>query len=213
MIRIEKSIHTFSLIELMVAVALGMMLLGMVTYTLNNASKAASKATIEANFNNRARAINKRFTREIESLIVGANNDLYTTLGTARTYCAFMTGAPTLTVPGTSSRLEHDLYWVRYEWDSTSKTLYRYYDPVDINDATSPAPSPPTPTSAYSEKMPLDFRAEKENESTATNNFKVVVVDGDSDGTADTIEMTYWLRDTNSGTEKEFTCQAFLPGQ
>ncbi|MFH0909919.1 MAG: prepilin-type N-terminal cleavage/methylation domain-containing protein [Planctomycetota bacterium] len=145
--------RAFTLVELMVALALGLIIIGMVTYTLTGAAKAITITNANVGLHDRARGIMMRMTQELESVHPGG---AITFTSAPPRSLRFLTTAPTLDMNyDGASELSHDLMWVEYSWDETNRRLLRAYE---YNASVSPGA---LATQIYDLDMPSSFEGSR----------------------------------------------------
>jgi type II secretory pathway pseudopilin PulG len=129
----------FSLVELMIAAALGLILMGMVMYTLSTTSRAMNQTMAQVELHNRARSILEIMTRDFEAMEAESTTFSKTDTSGDTTACTFLThdfdedsNYPTNNY--------NDYVWVKYSYDATSKILTRLaIYPTTIDYSSTPS--------------------------------------------------------------------------
>lgn len=123
----------FTLAELLVATALGMIVLMMVGYALHNTSNASARATTVINATTKARAVLDMIERDLRAMApTGA-------MAWNSTSISFLAAHPDL-VKSDGTAMDHELNWVRYELVGTDlKYGINYTAPTGDSAAGPPA--------------------------------------------------------------------------
>jgi type II secretory pathway pseudopilin PulG len=194
----------FSLLELIAASALGVMLLGMVAYTLNNASKAVNTTTTQVALHHRGRAIMDRMMHDLEAInplydADGSGNPVYhNKSGSGEENLIFLMSIPDLDTDGDGTdNYPTDLVYVWYRFDPAGKgKLERkegYANPTDPLTLSSATGGPYT---VFDRSI---------NTTGSTNFFNYNAADN-------TVTVTFTITNGETDTSKSLSFFVRLPG-
>jgi type II secretory pathway pseudopilin PulG len=177
----------FSLVELMIASALGLILMGMIMYTLNTTSRAVNNVTAQTALHNRARSILNKVLKDFEC-ITPYNNKYYEYTNNDPSF--EYTLLTTVNEKYDNSTPMSDYRWVKYTYNSSLKTLRRAeLGPLDGDYADRDNPTPaslPSLSSTGDYAKIIDFN---------TTNFDVVEEPG-------TLQIDIKLKDDQLNIER-----------
>ena len=134
----------FTMVELLVAIALGLIILGMVGYCFHHTQRAANRALAMLEAHHKARVVMGLIKRDLEAMHPGCAMDI------SANSIEFMTCVPRLNRDGESDtpspkvlydgeEYVYDLMWVRYTFNNATNELCR-----GLVEPTSASPTAPS---------------------------------------------------------------------
>lgn len=202
-----RDTKAFSLIELMIAAALGLILMGMVMYTLSTTSRAMNGTLEQVELHNRARAILQKLYTEFGAMQPGSYS-YDDSIANIKQY-QFLSIAPSLTISsngGNSFPLEHDLIWIKYIYDESNDELWRDWDYVIMD-------NPPTkdPT-VFSDVGRTLSKTGTNSELIDKNITRFAVFTASNGDTTATIQVDIDLKSNSSSTTRSLGFAVAMPG-
>jgi len=212
--------------EMVIAIALGLILLYVVYTALNNAGKATVNTLAQVKLHNRARAVIGRMMRDLESIHPASRfASTGTPVGVAvdeknLAVHACLTDVETDYDRDGNPDTNHELVWIKYAYDSTNERIMRDWNytggdelPVaTIGSAiTSGAPKEML-TGVKAFKITCDgldgSNSPQTEEITGSKTFPA----GSGIVWPETITVSFTLKDAQSGISRDFSFTAFIPG-
>lgn len=195
--------HGFSLMELIVALALGLILLYVVGTTLSNASRATNQTMAQMNLHTSAQAIIKRLKMDVESIHPSGIPKVEYSSPIRTLWLPVC--LPNLDPDSDGTDLPNELAWISYEYDETDKILKRsiWQEPNGGFSGINKSNVLPSQVMAINvENFEFDDALE----------FNIQVAAGEITPLPVYLTFIIELNDANTGTKRTFTYTGLVPG-
>ncbi len=219
---IPRRRNGFTLMEMVIAIALGLILLYVVYTALNNAGKATVNTLAQVKLHNRARAVISRMMRDLESIHpaprfsdTGVGIDIDGSSGTIIFHSCLPRPDVDYDRNGSADTV-HDLVWIKYSVNGNA--LYRDWDYDEAKGLPEKAIDHGT---SFAPKLMLENVSDVSFAIAGLNSSAVVVDPDETSGSypkasgivwPETITVSFTLTDAQSGLSRDFSFTAFIPG-
>jgi prepilin-type N-terminal cleavage/methylation domain-containing protein len=193
--------HGFSLMELVIAVALGLILMGMVAYSLSNTSRAVNTVTSTMNMNSKAMTVMQTINREFEAMYPMSQPVASSATTTEFRILRILTNTKRNPTDPTDD-LDFEMTWVRYKYDATNDEILRIEIPEEDDVPNNQDMDPATlPTAADFSNTPA-FETFAENITSFSVTFDIV-------NNPYVMQLTFEIEDPNTGKKRTYTCTSY----